>query len=90
MTDTAAQDEKRQMPKHPEVVRITLDGRKLTLDDETQTAAAILRLGGLDPAGYDLAQVHHGRDPQTFGDNEVLELENGDAFVSIRQSAQVG
>lgn len=90
MTETAARDEKHEKHDHPEMVRITLDGRKLTVHEETQTAAEILRLGGLDPAGYDLAQVHHGRDPQTFSDEAVLELKNGDAFVSIRQSAPVG
>jgi hypothetical protein len=90
MNDTAALDDMREEHDRPKVVRITLDGRKLTVDEETPTAAAILRLGGLDPAGYDLAEIHHGHDPHVYADDAVLQLKNGEAFVSIRQSAPVG
>lgn len=33
-------------------VHFTIDGRPLTVDQAKQTAAALLRLAGLDPASY--------------------------------------
>jgi hypothetical protein len=83
-------DDKHEKRDHPKTVRITLDGRTLTFDNETQTAAAVLLLGGLDPTGYDLAEVHHHQEPHVYADDAVLQLKNGREFVSIRQSAPVG
>lgn len=71
-------------------VRFTLDGRPLVTAEKKMAAAAVLRLGGLDPAGYDLAQVRHGHaDPKRYADEEQVTVSSGDAFVSIRQKAEV-
>jgi hypothetical protein len=71
-------------------VHFTLDGRKLVADTDRMAAAAILRLGGLDPAGYDLKQVRPGhRDPIDYADTDEVTISNGDKFVSVRQTATV-
>jgi len=77
------------MPLTAQVV-FTLDGRTLTSPEAHTTAAAILRLGGLDPAGYDLAAVRPGHaEPQKLPDDHPVELHEGDAFLSVRQTAPV-
>ena len=71
-------------------VLFTLDGRPLVTAEKKMAAAAVLRLGGLDPAGYDLAEVRHGHaEPKRYADEEQVTVSSGDAFVSIRQKAEV-
>ena len=71
-------------------IRFTLDGRPLVTTERKSTAAAVLRLGGLEPAGYDLAEVRRGQaQPKRYSDDETVHIESGDAFVSIRQRAEV-
>lgn len=71
-------------------IQFTLDGRTLVTTEKKLTAAELLRLGGLDPAGYDLAEVRRGQaEPKRFGDDEEVHIKVGDAFVSIRQRAEV-
>lgn len=68
---------------------VTVDGRNVVSPRHT-TAGALLRLAGLDPAGYDLALVRPGgAAPKRFRDDEPVELHDGDAFVSVRQVAPV-
>ncbi|QJY45525.1 hypothetical protein [Pseudonocardia broussonetiae] len=82
MTDTS------NLKRHQ--VHFTLDGRKLVADTDRMAAAAILRLGGLNPAGYDLKQVRPGhRDPIDYADTDEVAISNGDKFVSVRQTATV-
>jgi len=71
-------------------IRFKLDGRELPTDDSKQLAAALLRLGGLDPGGYDLAEIRHGQtQPKRYTDDEQVHVKDGDEFVSIRQRAEV-
>lgn len=73
-----------------EPVQFTVDGRTVTSPEKEITAAAVLRLAGLDPAGYNLAEVRGGHaDPKRFRDDEQVHVKDGDAFVSIRQRAEV-
>jgi len=89
MNDTTNYGDKHEQPHHPKAVRVTLDGRDLTFKNRSQSASAILVRGGLDPVGYDLAEIHHGHDPHVYADSDVVHLKDGQAFVSIRQSAEV-
>lgn len=74
----------------PHQVRFTLDGRQLVTDTDRMIAAAILRLGGLDPAGYDLKQIRPGHHvPISYADTDEVHISNGDKFVSVRQTATV-
>lgn len=52
-------------------------------------AASLLRLAGVDPAQYDLAKIKHGGEPKVYRDEKVIDLKDGDAFVTVRQSAPV-
>jgi hypothetical protein len=74
---------------HHKTIRFTIDGKPITTTDDDQQAANLLRLAGLDPNVYDLAKVIHGGTPKVFKDTSVVELENGDKFVSVRQNALV-
>lgn len=73
-----------------EAVRFTVDGRPVTSTEKDVTAADVLRLAGLDPAGYDLAEVRRGQaDPKPYRDDQRVTVKDGDTFVSIRQRADV-
>ena len=50
---------------------------------------SLLRLAGVDPAQYDLAKIKHNGEPKVYRDEKVIDLKDGDAFVTVRQSAQV-
>lgn len=76
--------------KDQETIQFNIDGRAFTIEDPRQTAADLLRLAGLDPAGYDLAEIRGGSaHPHRFADDHVLNVKNGDRFVSIRERAEV-
>ena len=76
--------------KHDDTtVTITIDGRSYTTSDDHQDAAAVLGLAGLDPALYDLAELGHHGEPKVYRDEKHIHLKDGDAFVSVRQSAPV-
>lgn len=68
---------------------ITIDGQAFTTRDDDQEAASLLRLAGVDPAQYDLAKIRHNGEPKVYRDEKVIDLQDGDAFVTVRQSAQV-
>jgi hypothetical protein len=75
---------------HSRPVNFTIDGRPFTATDTTQTAAALLRLAGLDPSAYYLAEVRHGHgQPKRYDDDETVHIKNGDTFVTVRQCAEV-
>jgi len=62
-------------------IRFTIDGEPFRSYDEDQTAADLLRLAGMDPAGYDLARVGA---PASFPDNEIVMIVDGDEFVTAK------
>ena len=70
-------------------VTYTLDGTSFTTRDEVQEAANMLRQAGLDPALFDLAKVRKNGQPVVFRDSKLVQIDDGDVFVSVRQSAQV-
>ena len=80
------------MNDHHESLRkltISIDGVNYVTRDDDQEAASLLRLAGVDPAQYDLAKIKHNGETKVYRDDKVLDLEDGDAFVTVRQSAQV-
>lgn len=70
-------------------IRFTIDGEAHNSYDDDQTAAAILRLAGVDPAGYDLARIKQTGDTQTFRDEQIVKIANGDEFVSAKHVGNV-
>ena len=77
-----------QREKHKKIT-ISIDGQTFTTRDDDQDAASLLRLAGVDPAQYDLAEIKHNGEPKVYRDEKVIHLKDGDAFVTVRQSAQV-
>lgn len=76
--------------RQSKTVTFTIDGRPFTVDDRKQTAAGLLGLAGLDPAGYDLGEVRPGNpEPKRFKDDQPVNIKDGDRFVSIRERAEV-
>lgn len=75
--------------EHHKQITITIDGQSFTTRDDDQEAASLLRLAGVDPAQYDLAKIRHEGDPKVYRDEKVINLKDGDAFVTVRQSAPV-
>ena len=68
---------------------ISIDGVKYPTRDDDQEAASLLRLAGVDPAQYDLAQIRRNGETKVYRDEKVLDLRDGDVFVTVRQSAPV-
>ncbi|MBN9215535.1 MAG: hypothetical protein ABS62_04825 [Microbacterium sp. SCN 70-200] len=68
---------------------IVIDGESFTTKDDDQEAAALLRLAGLNPNEYDLARVRDGEEPKVYKDTKIVELRDGDVFVSVKQSSPV-
>jgi hypothetical protein len=74
----------------PKLVKFTIDGRAFTTDDRHQTAAALLEMAGLDPSGYDLGELRPGNpEPKRHKDDQPVNIQEGDRFVSIRERAEV-
>lgn len=71
-------------------INFTIDGRQFTTEDPKQTASELLELAGLDPDCYDLGELHgHNPKPKRYTDDQVIHIQNGDRFVSIRERATV-
>jgi hypothetical protein len=83
MSEAQAADE-RHRP-----VDFTIDGKPYRVDDPAQTAAALLRLAGFDPANYDLAEVRQGEKPKRFSGDQSVKVHQGEEFITIRHSAPV-
>lgn len=65
-------------------VRFTIDGQHHTSWDNTQTADALLRLAGVDPALYDLAQVSGAGAPHVYHGDKVVTIEDHAEFVTAK------
>ena len=70
-------------------LRISIDGQEYTTRDDDQEAASLLRLAGRDPNRYDLARLYPGGEPKVFKDGKVLDLHDGDAFISVKQRTKI-
>lgn len=76
--------------EHRKKLSIAIDGVRYATRDDDQEAASLLRLAGVDPAQYDLAKIKKNGETKVYRDTKVLDLEDGDTFVTVRQSAPVG
>lgn len=75
--------------KHGRPVKYTIDGRPFR-GPRKQKAAKLLRQAGLKPDGYDLAEIDcAGNEPHQFEDDEIVCIDPGDRFVSVREQATV-
>lgn len=79
-----------QANKNGNTITFTIDGRPFTISEKKHAAAHLLRLAGLDPAAYDLVRTRPGQAPEKPYDDEAqVVVHDGDAFLSVRQSAEV-
>lgn len=62
---------------------ITIDGKAYTTRDDDQEAASLLRRAGRDPDTYDLAKVKANGELHVYRDGKVIDLKDGDDFVSV-------
>ncbi len=65
-------------------LHFTIDGESQSSYDDDQSAAALLRLAGVDPAGYDLARILPGGGTETFSDAQIVKINDGDEFVTAK------
>lgn len=76
--------------RKPDSVHFTIDGRPFTTEDRHQTAAALLQMAGLDVTGYDLGELRPGNpEPKRYRDDQPVNIQENDKFVSIRERAEV-
>lgn len=64
-------------------ISITIDETSLSTNDEDMEASVLLRLADRDPHLYDLARVKKDGELQVFRDGKVIDLKDGDSFVSV-------
>lgn len=69
--------------KSRDKITFTVDGQSYTTRDDDQEAAAILRLAGKDPDDFDLARLKKNGEQKTFKDKQVVEIDDGDEFVTV-------
>jgi hypothetical protein len=75
---------------HQHAVPITIDGRRYEVEEGRRlNAADLLRLAGLSPEGYDLAEVLGHGELREFRDDELVDVHRDEKFVSVRQVAPV-
>jgi hypothetical protein len=75
---------------HQPTVTITIDGRRFEVEQGRHlTAADLLRLAGLDPVGYELAEVLGHGEVRDFRNDEVVDVRPDEKFVAVRQVAPV-
>ncbi|MCU1526747.1 MAG: hypothetical protein JWP75_510 [Frondihabitans sp.] len=65
-------------------LHFTIDGEAHATYDDDQTAAALLRLAGVDPAGYDLARILPAGGTEAFRDEQIVQIKDGDEFVTAK------
>lgn len=70
-------------------IHFLIDGEPFETYDNVQTAAALLRLAKVDPAGYDLARVLPDGKTQKFSGEELVTLHEGDDFVTAKRAGGV-
>ena len=72
-------------------IPFTIDGQAFTTDVPIQRASDLLRLAGLDPTIFDLAEIVGKDHPVTkrFADDESVSIVKEARFISIRESAPV-
>lgn len=71
-------------------VEFSIDGRPFSTGDRSQPAATLLRLAGLDPTNYDLAELRgNSPQPHRYDDDADVHIRPGARFVSIRHQADV-
>lgn len=70
-------------------VRFSIDGESYTTWDDEQTADALLRLAGVDPAKYDLALVNAAGGPEKFSGEQMVTIRDGDEFVTAKHAGPV-
>lgn len=67
-------------------VHFTIDGKSFHSWDDDQTAAALLRLAGFNPADDDLARVTEGGGLKKFSDEQIIAIVDNDKFVTMRRA----
>lgn len=75
--------------KKGQEMTITIDSTPYTVRDDDWEARALLLLAGLDPAEYDLAQIKRNGTLKRFKDRQIVKVENGDEFESVKQEGPV-
>lgn len=64
-------------------VTFTLDGVEYTVEDRRQAAGDVLRIGGLDPADYDLLRIVGQGKERRFEDDQEVQLVPGGKYLSL-------
>ncbi len=72
-----------------EKVHFTIDGEDFRSYDDDQTAAALMRLAGVDPAASDLTRVKTNGAVDEFADDEIVVIHDGDEFVTAKRIGSV-
>lgn len=68
---------------------ITIDSKQYEVQDDDWEARALLLLAGLDPVEYDLAQIKPNGTLKRFKDRQIVKVEDGDEFESVKQDGPV-
>ncbi len=64
-------------------LKITINDKQYVTRDDDQEGSALVRLAGLDPERYDIAKVKPNGELHVYRDRKVIDLRDGDKFVTV-------
>jgi len=64
-------------------LKISIDGKQYSTRDDDQDGAALVRLADRDPARYDIAKVTASGGLHVYRDGKVIDLKDGDKFITV-------
>ncbi|OZD85354.1 hypothetical protein CH260_04835 [Rhodococcus sp. 05-2256-B2] len=70
-------------------VRFTIASKPFSSFDDDQTAGDLIRLAGLEPAEHDLTRVSPNGQRETFADEQLVKITDGDKFVTVVRNREL-
>lgn len=64
-------------------ITITINDKQYSTRDDDQEAASLMRLAGIDPDKHDLAKVKQSGELKVYSDGKVIDLADGDMFITV-------
>jgi hypothetical protein len=71
------------------MIQITINGEAFAIEQRRYTAAHLLALAGLPTFGHDLTRIYGPGWVETFQGSEVVDVEDGDVFVTTARRRPV-
>lgn len=71
------------------LIHYTIDGQSFSTYDDDQSATALMQRASVNPETHDIARVDDVGGYQLFKDDDVIDLQPRDKFVTVRHDGPV-